>query len=126
MINWKDRHVLIAEDDFLNFTLLADMLEHTGIRITHAETGAEAVDLFARDNTIDIVLMDMRLPEMDGYQATRHIKEAKKDVPVIAQTAYAFSEDRAKCVAAGCDEYINKPISLHLLIKLMSKFLNQA
>jgi len=114
---------MIVEDDIMCFTLLADLLEPTGIKITHASTGLEAVRYFKKDNSINIILMDMRLPELDGYQATQIIKATKKDIPVIAQTAYSLSEDRTKCMLAGCDEYMNKPISEKILFAMMSKFI---
>jgi CheY-like chemotaxis protein len=126
MNNWSSYHVLIVEDDILSFTLLADLLEPTGIRITHAATGLEAVRFCKKDNSINLVLMDMRLPELDGYQATKLIKETRKELPVIAQTAHALSEDRNKCLAAGCDDYLKKPIFQNALFTMISKYLNEA
>lgn len=99
------------------------MLEETGIKVTHATTGLEAVKLCRKDISLDIVLMDMRLPEIDGYEATKRIKEFRSELPIIAQTAHALNEDRKKCLSAGCIDYLTKPINQDLLFNTIGKYL---
>ncbi len=122
---WEKNHILVVEDDLTCFTLIEEMLEETGIKVTHATTGLEAVKFCRKDDSFDIVLMDMRLPEMDGYEATRRIKEFKPNLSVVAQTAHALIEDRKKCMAAGCDDYLTKPINQDLLFQTLSQYLNE-
>jgi PAS domain S-box-containing protein len=123
VVNWNTRHILIVDDDVTCLSLLDEMLEDTGIQISHAVTGLEAVKHCRKDLTIDIVLMDMRLPEMDGYEATRRIKENRPELAIIAQTAHALSEDRKKCLTAGCNNYITKPINQDTLFDMVSIYL---
>src|ERR1035437_4346037 len=107
---WDDITILIAEDIDLNFLYLKGLFQLTGATVLRAQNGKEAVDQCLSDSKIDIVLMDIQMPIMNGYEATRRIKKFRKDIPVIAQTAYVQSEDRAHAVAAGCDDFIAKPI----------------
>ena len=79
-----------------------------------------------KNNDIEMVLMDMRLPEIDGYEATRRIKEFKPKLPIIAQTAHALSEDKKKCMAAGCDDYMTKPLSVEILLEKIKYYIEQA
>ncbi|HOK97837.1 MAG TPA: response regulator [Bacteroidales bacterium] len=117
--------LLIVEDDVVSVELVKSILVDTGIRIEHVLTGLEAVKLVKRGFKPDVILMDMRLPEMDGYQATQIIKGIHGDIPIIAQTAFAMTEDRQKCMAAGCDEYITKPYDETMLLKLLTDFLQR-
>ncbi|MGC8824610.1 MAG: response regulator [Bacteroidales bacterium] len=117
--------ILVVEDDIVSVELVRTILADTGIQIKHVVTGLEAVKLIKKGFIPDIILMDMRLPEMDGYQATQLIKELHKEIPVIAQTAFALTEDRQKCLAAGCDEYITKPYDETLLLKIITGFLHK-
>ncbi len=122
---WQDKTILIAEDEQLNFLLLQETLRLSGVRIIWAKTGSESIDLVNAHPEIDLVLMDIRMPEVDGYQATRMIREIRPDLPVIIQTAYALSDDRNKSLKEGGDEYITKPINRLLLLKTMAKYLNK-
>ena len=122
-VNWSNRHILVVDDDVTCLSLIDEMLEETGIQISHAITGLEAIKHCRKDQSIDIVLMDMRLPEMDGYEATRRIKESRPELAIIAQTAHALSEDRKKCLIAGCDDYITKPINQDSLFEMVSLYL---
>jgi CheY-like chemotaxis protein len=101
------------------------MLERLGYRADVAANGAEAVSLVERMQ-YDAVLMDCQMPEMDGYEATRLIRSregAKKRVPIIAMTADALSGDRERCLAAGMDDYISKPIKLHVVAAVLERWL---
>lgn len=116
--------ILIAEDVESNFLYLDAVLSKTKAEIIWAKNGREAVELFKANPGIDLILMDLQMPEMNGYEATRLIKQINPDVPVIAQTAFAMSEDRSKALDAGCDEYLAKPIRSKDLLNLVEKFLH--
>ena len=104
----KKLKILVAEDDDINFKFVEYLFSQSKHKITHAKNGQEAVDKFVRPDDFDIVLMDMKMPVMSGFEATRIIKSKFPDVPVIALTAYAFEEDKQKCMDAGCDDFIKK------------------
>ncbi len=123
VFQWKNKAILVVEDNVSNFEFIKAMLSKTRAKIFWAETGIRAVELFKRRKQINFVLMDMQIPEMDGYEATRIMKKIKPDIPVIAQTAYAMSQDREKALEAGCDDYISKPIKPLDLLNLMAKYL---
>jgi PAS domain S-box-containing protein len=119
----QDFNLLIAEDDDVNYYYIKELFSAFNLNIFRARNGLEAVDLVESNPNIDIVLMDIKMPGMDGYVATDEIKKIRKDLPVIAQTAYAFSSDRDRAFMAGCDDYISKPIDRSLLLKLIKKHL---
>ncbi len=117
--------ILIAEDEETNYLFLEELLEETGARILHARNGQEAIDLCKDQPEIQLVLMDIKMPLMDGYTATKIIKKFKPDLPVIAQTAYAMADDKTFAIAEGCDDYISKPIEKVELIALVYKYVNK-
>ncbi|HCY01040.1 MAG TPA: hypothetical protein DG754_12945, partial [Bacteroidales bacterium] len=117
--------VLVAEDDDANFFFIHEMLSEYIINIQRAANGNEVVEMVKDNPNFDIVLMDIKMPGKDGFEATREIKGIRKDLPVIAQTAYAFSTDKDKALAAGCDDYIAKPIDKLKLVSLMAKYLKR-
>ncbi|MCF8365598.1 MAG: response regulator [Bacteroidales bacterium] len=124
-VNWEYRTILIVEDVESNFRYLKQALDKTGAKILHAQTGGEAVDICANNIDIDLVLMDLHLPGISGYDATREIKKIRKDITVIAQTAFVFSGEKQKCIDVGCDDYIAKPIrSDELIFKIRSCLIN--
>jgi CheY-like chemotaxis protein len=118
-------NILIVEDDEMNRTMMARHLNWEGYTVITAANGVQAVAL-AQSGSIDLILMDMGLPIMTGWEATRRLKTAPATcaIPIIALTAYALSEDRAKCFQVGCDEYESKPIDFQRLFAKMSRFLN--
>ncbi|MFH1121472.1 MAG: PocR ligand-binding domain-containing protein [Bacteroidota bacterium] len=120
--NWSDKAILIAEDEDANFTLLRMMLKSTGCKVIRALDGKEAVEK-ALALQPDLVLMDIKMPLMNGFEATRKIKDSNQGLPVIAQTAYALSDDRSKALTAGCDHYISKPINKKSLLNALSRYL---
>ena len=122
--HWRDKKILIVEDEETNYLFLEILLKKTGAEILHAVTGKEAVEIVRTNPDIDIVLMDIQLPEMDGYEATRIIKALRPNLPVITQTGYALSGDDRKAFEAGADEYISKPIITKKLLRLMRKYLS--
>ncbi|MFU8844505.1 MAG: ATP-binding protein, partial [Bacteroidales bacterium] len=117
-INWMDKLFLIVEDDEMSYLYLKEILKPTHARLLHAKTGPQAVEMFKGNDEIDLVLMDIKLPGMSGYEATKKVKEIR-DVPVIAQTAYAMADDQKKSMEVGCDEYISKPISRKKLLSVI-------
>lgn len=120
---WIDKMILVAEDIDLNFLYISELLKPTGAMVIHAINGKEALEQCQKESGIDLVLMDIYMPIMNGYEATRQIKHLRPDLPVIAQTAYALSEDRKRALEAGCDDFIAKPISKEELLLKMGKFL---
>lgn len=121
--DWSDKTVLIAEDVNDNFLFLKTYLRKTKINVLWAKDGQEAINMCLDDESIDIVLMDIRMPNVDGYEATLEIKKKRPNLPVIAQTAYALNSDYQKVYDSGCDDYITKPILGASLLDKMSAFL---
>jgi PAS domain S-box-containing protein len=122
---WNNKTILIAEDEVSNYLMLSEALKPTGVRLIWAKDGREVVDLFRNHPEIDIVLMDIQLPYINGYDATRQIKQIRKEIPVIAQTAYAMAGEREMGLNAGCDDYVSKPVKHGDLFSLISKFLDK-
>jgi signal transduction histidine kinase/ActR/RegA family two-component response regulator len=120
----KNLKTLIVEDDEASYSLLTRMLHKISKEILHAITGVQAVEACRNNPDIDLVLMDIRMPDMDGNDATRQIRQFNTDVIIIAQTAYAFSGDKEKAIEAGCNDYISKPINYTLLFELIKKHVN--
>jgi two-component system cell cycle response regulator DivK len=121
---WSEKKILIAEDTEANYLYLVEALRKTEVKILRARNGKEAVDLAKENDDIDLVLMDINMPEMDGFEATELIKEHKRKLPVIAQTALNISEVENKAKRAGCDDIIFKPVKLKLFLKIIGKFLD--
>ncbi|HPE19126.1 MAG TPA: ATP-binding protein [Tenuifilaceae bacterium] len=121
--DWKNKILLVAEDEEVNYILLEELLEQTGVNIIWAKDGSQAVELVKTIKNIDAILMDIKMPVMNGYAATMEIRHINSQIPIVAQTAYAFTEDRQKAEAAGCDEYITKPINRDELFGILDKFI---
>jgi len=121
--NWNNKVFLIAEDEEMNFLFLEEALSETNVKIIRAKNGIEVLNKFNADRKIDLILMDMKMPLMDGFEATVKIKELNKLIPIIAQTAYAMPNERARCFEAGCDDYLVKPIRQELLLNTIRKFI---
>ncbi len=121
--NWEGKTILIAEDDASNYFLLQEILKSTFVKILWAKDGNEVVEMFKSKPEIDLILMDVQLPVLDGYSASRIIKNLRSDIPIIAQTSYAMSGEKQESILAGCDEYISKPIKIEDLLSIISKFL---
>ncbi len=122
--NWGDKVILVVEDVDTNKIFFDAALRKTNATILWAKDGKEAIEMY-KDNKIDLVLMDLQLPIMDGYTATREIKKIDASIPIIAQTAHVMSGEREKCIEAGCNDYLAKPIRLQILMETLSKYLNQ-
>jgi CheY-like chemotaxis protein len=115
--------ILIAEDDEINFFYINALLKReTNSKIIRAENGRVAIDLIKSNNDIKLILMDIKMPEIDGIEATRRIKLINPNIPIIAITAYAMTGDEERILAAGCDDYLSKPISRKQLMEKIAAF----
>ncbi|SRR6056297_653591 len=122
--NWNDRTILIAEDEDSNFKYLEIALRKSGVNILRANNGNEAIQLVKDHPEIDLILMDIKMPEKNGLEATREIKQINKEIPIIALTAYAMANDREMSLEAGCDDYISKPVRRNRIYSVLSNFLD--
>ncbi len=118
----KKLKILIVEDDEISVMLLMVMLKAFSRKTLIADTGMEAIEICRNNPDIDLVLMDVKMPVMDGYEATRRIRQFNKNIVIMAQTAYGLSGDREKALVAGCNDYIAKPLGLALLKSLIQKY----
>ncbi len=119
----SQKKILIAEDDWASFQYISRMLTKSVVSFIHAENGEQAVELARSNPDIDLILMDIRMPVMNGIDAARLIKQFRPDLPIIAQTAYAFSEEKDTILSTGFDEYLSKPLQYSRLDELIKKYL---
>lgn len=119
----KQHTILVAEDDDFNFRLLRQMIKSLNFNILRAVNGIDAVQLAATHPEIELILMDIKMPHMDGYEATRLIKAERPNLPIIAQTAHAMSGDKERTMEAGCNDYISKPLNKQTLFALIAKYI---
>jgi CheY-like chemotaxis protein len=117
--------ILAAEDDKISRILILAILKGNTKELLEAVTGIEAVDMCRNNPDIDLILMDMQMPGLNGYEATQQIRQFNKDVIIIAQSAFGLSEDREKAIIAGCNDYISKPINKTELLALIHKYFNK-
>jgi signal transduction histidine kinase/CheY-like chemotaxis protein len=122
--DYSTKRILIAEDTESNFKLLEQYLKKTKIEIIWAVDGLEAIEFCKQNESIDLILMDMKMPNMNGYEATMEIKKLGVKSPVIAQTAYVLQDDEVKTFTAGCDDYLSKPIKARDLYSCLNKYIN--
>jgi len=120
---WEGRTILIAEDEIVNYMFLEVLFEETGAILIHAADGQLAINEVKTNPAIELVLMDIKMPNVNGLDATRQIKAMRPQLPVIAQTAYAMQDDEYKALQAGCNDYVSKPIDSNKLIGIMKKYL---
>ncbi len=122
-VDFKGKKILIVEDDYSSRLYLNKLLEKSGAILLNATDGSEAVDITINNADLDLILMDIQLPVMDGYDSTRKIREFRKDIPIIAQTAYGLLGDREKIIDSGCNDYLIKPIYEKDLIEMLIQYL---
>jgi two-component system chemotaxis sensor kinase CheA len=124
--SFKGRKVLVVDDDMRNIFALTSSLEGAGMNVIFAENGQEAIDLLHEENSVDIILMDIMMPTLDGYEAMKIIRkmEKYKDLPIVALTAKAMKDDRQKCIDAGASDYISKPVNLEQLFSIIRVWLH--
>ncbi|MBQ9212498.1 MAG: response regulator, partial [Bacteroidales bacterium] len=121
----ENKTILVAEDEDMNIIYMQEVLSETKAKVLWAKNGEEAVKIAKENPQIDLILMDIKMPIMDGYTATRKIREFNQNVIIIAQTAYALTGEKEKTIAAGCNYYITKPIEIKILMNTLSGFLNR-
>jgi len=121
--NWSNKICLLVDDNKDVLLYLNRVLSSTGIKTLTARSGIEALDILENTPAIDVVLLDMQMPEMNGIEATKEIRKIRKDIPIIAQTAFIFEDDKDIILEAGCDACLIKPIRKDHLLTIMSSFL---
>nr|NQU93053.1 response regulator [Bacteroidota bacterium] len=119
--DWANKLFMIVEDNDNNFDLLETFLKKTHAKIIWVKDGDEAVEAYRKNPEIDVILMDIQLPTVNGFEATKQIREISSTVPVIAQTAFALIGDREKSLEAGCNDYIAKPIRKRLFLSVIAR-----
>jgi CheY-like chemotaxis protein len=117
------KKILVAEDDETNYLYMQTLLEIEGYQILRAANGREAIHAVKVDPDISLVLMDIRMPDVNGYVAAAEIKSLRPELPIVAQTAYALTDDKEKVVQAGCDDYLAKPIMKDDLLAMVTKYI---
>jgi len=123
--HWNNRVVLITEDEEVNFFYLKTLLQKANAKVIRAKNGKEAVDIINHHKGgVDLILMDLNMPVMDGYEAMRIIKAKHPSIPIIAQTAYTMNNDRHRCLEAGFNDYIAKPINRLALYRMVNENLS--
>jgi len=121
-MKWNEKTILIVEDNHANWEFFKAVLAKTGASLVRASTGQEALDYATSNDPLDLILMDIQMPDINGYEATEKIRQLHKNLPIIAQTAYAMPYDRDKSIAAGCDDYLPKPIKPEDLLSVIKKY----
>lgn len=123
-IDWSDKVVLIAEDEDSNFHFLEAILKKTKVNILRAEDGVKFLEIMDTNLTVDLVLLDIKMPGINGFNAIKVVRQQNINIPVIAQTAFNQPEDKQKCLDSGCNDYLSKPIDRELLLAKISFFFN--
>jgi signal transduction histidine kinase/CheY-like chemotaxis protein len=118
---WNNRRILVAEDETLNWFFIREMLRKTGAEIIRAIDGNEAVEL-ARKYHPDVILMDIKMPNLNGIEATRQIRQFDAKVPIIAQTAYVMAEEKEESVQAGCNHFVTKPLDRTVIMEIIDSY----
>ncbi|MCK5856189.1 MAG: response regulator [Bacteroidales bacterium] len=121
-VDWSDKHILIAEDDVINFELLRIILSKTKVKVSQAINGREALDILAKDTSIDLLLLDIQMPVMNGYEVIKELKSIRNDLPVIAQTAVSLENVEKGNYADLFDDCLSKPIDVKTLIQKIQVF----
>lgn len=121
---WYNKTILIAEDEPTNFYYIEEVLKKTGAKLLRATNGKEAIEMFKQHNETDLIIMDIKMPEMDGYEATKYIRKINKNIPVISQSAYAMPGDIEKGLLLGMNDYLTKPVKPKKLLSVLNKYLN--
>ena len=119
----KGKKILIVEDDETNSELIKEIFYEADVILIRVISGVDAVNICHKED-FNLILMDIQLPEKNGFDATTEIKKFKPDIPVIAQTAYAFESDKQKAIEAGCSDYIAKPFRKDELLNMVIKYIN--
>lgn len=121
--NTKVNPILIVEDQKSNFAYLKELLNSKGLQVLHASNGKQAIEICKKNKNISLILMDVKMPLLDGYEATKQIKKIYPKLPIVIQTAYASEEDKQKAKEIGCDGYLSKPIDKKILDEILIQYL---
>ena len=125
VLNWKESVILIAEDDEINYKYVDKLLSRVkGVTTVRARNGREVVDIAINRPEISLILMDIKMPLLDGHSATKMIKEVRPDLPIIAVTAFAMLQDKVAAKNAGCDDYVSKPYEADDILNIIDKYLS--
>jgi hypothetical protein len=119
--DWSDKTILIVEDDLIARIYLEKTLRDLA-QLIFVKNGKDAVETVKADPSVNLVLMDMKMPVKTGFEATAEIKDIRPELPVIAQTALAFPQDKKRAREAGCDDFISKPIEVDILFEKLTRF----
>ncbi len=121
-MNLKNKTILVVEDEDFSFMFIYEILSNEKVKILRAKTGREAISIYENNiDKINLILMDIQLPIMDGWEATKEILKIDDKLPIIAQTAYAMKKQKDKCFESGCIGYLSKPYDNEQLVDLISQ-----
>jgi CheY-like chemotaxis protein len=123
LVNLEGKKILYVEDDMSSALLMIELLEEKGIIVTHNNRGQQVLNQFNSKNNYDLILLDIQLPDIDGYEITKQIRKIDKEIPIIAQTAFAMLNEREQILNSGFDDYLSKPIKKEILFKLLEQYL---
>ena len=124
--NWSSKIILIVEDDICNACYIKEILDKTNAECKIAPNARMALKYFYSAPHIDLILMDLQLPDINGIELTKKIKAINPEVPIIAQTAFASQFEKEKCLEAGCDDFITKPIEKQFILDLISNYFEKS
>jgi two-component system cell cycle response regulator DivK len=125
MIQLTNKNILVVEDDEMSARYLVELLGDAGAIVTHVDSATDAIFAANSNKAIDLILMDIQLPDMNGWQLTRILKKVNKNIPIIVQSAFSLESHIKKSYEAGCDFFISKPIDSDLLFDLIAKAMSQ-
>jgi two-component system sensor histidine kinase EvgS len=120
--DFSSKMVLVVEDNQISYKLISAVLNQVKANVVHAPNGKEAIDICNTDQHFDLIFMDMQMPELDGFAATRIIKQMRPGLPIIATTANIYEENAEACLEAGCDAFLAKPLQFRKMFELMQSF----
>lgn len=123
--DWSTKNILIAEDEPANYLFIEKIIQSTNANLIRAHNGQEAVEEIEKNGNIDLILMDIYMPGMDGFEATEVIRKIRPEIPIIAQTCYESQIEREKLEAALFNDFIKKPININKLLVLVEKYMNE-
>ncbi|MCK5066334.1 MAG: response regulator [Bacteroidales bacterium] len=123
--DFSDKVILVVEDNAISFKLISAVLKQVKANVIHANNGRMAIDACGTDEHFDLVLMDLQMPEVDGLEATRQIKQIRPGLPVVATTANTYDENAEACREAGCDAFLTKPLQFRKMFELMQSFFDR-
>ena len=123
MKRFNEQKILVVEDNYMSYKLLEAHLGRSNLKVLHAADGLSALKVFGENPDLELILMDIQLPGMNGLEATEKIREQDQEIPIIAATANVFDDDRQACMKAGCTDFVTKPINFPQLYELLEKHL---